>query len=135
MMVQSRYNGFASLDALIGMLPVLLLLFLAMDAAAAATMRAQEASHRQQAFDRIVSAADYTVKTGAARHEAGVRYPNWLDEEAITPEYVESLRAREGLSSLYIGTHEPREDYPMCIYRLFVSGEGREIGKLHVCGG
>ncbi len=135
MISQNRYRGVAALDAMLSLLPVVLIVVLALDASAYIAGAAAEASRRQQLFDRLVSAADYTIKIGAARHSGETRYPNWLDESMLSPEYAESLRKREGLSSLYIGAKEPEERYPMCIFRLYVSGELREMRKLHVCGG
>jgi hypothetical protein len=85
-------------------------------------------------FNSVASAADYTVKAGAARHEGGVRYPNWLEPGSITPEYVESLRGRAGLSELYIGLEAPDGEYAACIHRLVVVGEDRAIMWLHACG-
>lgn len=131
-------RGFASLDALLCLVPLLLMLILIADASSSFMRSAEAAAHRQLVFDRIVSVADYTVKIGAARHEGGVRYPNWVDAGAITADYSESMRVRAGLSSLYIGLDAPDEgggEYPICIYRLAVVGEDLEIRKLHVCGG
>jgi hypothetical protein len=130
-----RYDGFASMDAILSLLPVVFMLALAMKASGALAREAQESIHRQQAFDRLVSIADFTIKSGAAVHEGGYRHPNWLDEGAITPEYVESLRSQANLSALYIGDSEPEGDYPLCICRLYAGGESREIRRLHVCGG
>jgi hypothetical protein len=123
------------MDAILGLLPIMLVLAFTMKASSGLVHEAQESMHRQQAFDKLVSVADYTIKSGAAIHEGGYRYPNWLDEDAITPQYIESLRNQSGLVALYIGNAEPEADYPLCICRLYVSGESREIRRLHVCGG
>jgi hypothetical protein len=136
-----RNRGFASLDALLCLVPLLLMLILIADAASSFMRSAEQAAHRQRVFDRIVSVADYTVKIGAARHEGGIRYPNWVDADAITAVYSESMRVRAGLSSLYIGLDEPDDvdgadgGFPICIYRLVVVGDELEIRKLRVCGG
>jgi hypothetical protein len=129
-----RARGFASLDALFSLLPIVLIVFIMMNASAALAKHAIDASSRQALFDRLVSAGDYTVKSGAARHEGGVRYPNWLDADAISVGYVSDLRGRAGLESLYVSFDEPAEPYGMCIYRLVVVGDGKEIRRLIVCG-
>ena len=123
------------MDAILSLLPMLFMLALLMKASGGAVRDAQEAMHRQQAFDRLVSAADFTIKSGAAVHGGGYRYPNLLDEGAMTPQYVESLRKQAGLTALYIGNAEPEDEYPFCIIRLYASGENREIRRLHICGG
>lgn len=128
-------RGVLSLDALFSMVPVLAMLLLVMEIEAASVKQSEEASHRQQVFDRLVSAADYTVKSGAAVRDGGTRYPNWIDERNITATYTNSLRERIGLGSLYVGLGWPGEDYSMCIYRLVVVGEGKAIRRLFVCGG
>jgi hypothetical protein len=131
-------RGFASLDALLCLVPLLLMLILIADAASSFMRSAEQAAHRQRVFDRIVTVADYTVKIGAARHEGGVRHPNWVDAGAITGEYTDSMRVRAGLEKLYIGLGAPDEadgGFPICIYRLVVVGDDLEIRKLHVCGG
>jgi hypothetical protein len=125
----------ASLDALLSIVPVILMLTLLSQAAALLSKQGKDALERQQAFDKLVSAADYTVKQGAAVHESGLRYPNWLDESGLGKGYAESLRKKEGLDELYIGLGEPDGDYETCIYRLVVVGPSKEIRKLFVCGG
>ncbi len=135
MTAPNRYDGFASLDAILSLLPMMFMLALVLKASGGMVREAEAAMHRQQAFDRLVSVADFTIKSGAAVHDDGYRYPNLLDEGAITPQYVESLRDQANLTALYIGSDEPEGDYPFCIIRLYVSGENREIRRLHVCGG
>ncbi len=117
---------------------LLMVLFL-VESASWLSGAARESSHRQQLFDRLVSVADYSAKIGLAMREGEVRHPNWLDLAKLTAGYSDSLREKAGLSSLYIGLEEPPSDssapgYPMCIYRLVVAGDGKEIRKLYVCG-
>ncbi|MFH0884223.1 MAG: hypothetical protein V1861_00765 [Candidatus Micrarchaeota archaeon] len=131
----NRYEGFATMDAILSLLPVMFMLALAMKASSGMIHEAQESMHRQQVFDKLVSIADYTIKSGAAMHDGGYRYPNRLNEDAITPQYVESLRNQSGLFALYIGNAEPEADYQLCIIRIYTSGESREIRILHICGG
>jgi len=139
MMILNRYRhecarGFASLDALFCLLPIVLIVFIMMNASASLANHTRAASSRQALFDRLVSVADYTVKSGAAQHEGGVRYPNWLDADALSVGYVSDLRRRAGLESLHVSFDEPAEPYGMCIYRLVVVGDEKEIRRLFICG-
>ncbi len=139
MTLPSRYRGFASLDALISLVPLMLIMLLLAQAVSSLLDEAAASSRRQSVFGRTLAVADYTVKIGAARHEGAVRYPNWLDVALLSGEYTESMRQRSNLSVLYIGMDEPPsgEDstYDVCLYRLVVIGDEKTIGKLHVCGG
>jgi hypothetical protein len=130
-----RSTGFASFDALLSLVPILLMMLFLMQSASSLTKKAQETAHRQQVFDKLVSAADYTVKIGAARREGAVRHPNWLDERLLTASYADSLKEKEGLSSLYVSLGAPGDGYAICIYRLVVVGDGKDMHKLYVCGG
>jgi hypothetical protein len=130
-----RYRGFASLDALASMVPLLLMIFLLFQASSSLARGSEEGLRAQQRFDKLVSVADYTVKSGAVVREGGLRYLNWVDEGLITEDYIEGLRQQAGLDSLYIRMEEPEVRYPVCIYRIVVSGQGKAIGRLFVCGG
>lgn len=134
-MALNRHDGFASLDAVLSLLPMMLMLALLLRLSDDMAMRAQETLARQQRFDKLVSIAEYTIKSGAAVHEGGYRYPNLIDESALTAEYAESLRKRAGLDSLYISPDEPDDGYPQCISRLYAESGSRGIRILHVCGG
>jgi len=127
-------RGVLSLDALFSLVPILVMLLLVMEIEAVSVKRSEGASHRQQVFDKLVSAADYTVKSGAVVREGGIRYPNWVNEKNITNSYTDSLRERVGLNSLYMGFGEPSDSSQICIYRLVV-GQEKAIKRLFVCGG
>ena len=129
---QSRYRGFASLDALASLVPTLLMLLILWQASTSLAKSSSESMERQETFNKLVSIADYTVKSGAVMREGDLRYPNWMDEGLITESYVESLQKSAGLESLHIGMASG--DHGMCIYRLVVSGEEKSIKKLFVCG-
>ncbi len=135
MTLTSRHEGFASFDALLSLVPVVMMLSCAMQLSELQSGYAGERVGRQQVFDKLVSAADYTVESGAVMRSGGLRRPGWLDESLLGDGYTERVRGMEGLSSLYIGTEEPGGHYRMCIYRLVVYGEGKEAGRLFVCGG
>lgn len=138
MMNQSPYRrrrGFISLDAMLSLVPFALMLLLLANSISSLIGDAEEASRRMQTFDKVASAADYTVKSGAARHEGGIRYPNWLDTARLTADYSASLAQRSGLSELEISLDMPEGGYAVCIYRIVVVGDDRGIRKLHVCGG
>ncbi len=128
-------RGFISFDALFSMVPVLLMILLATRTAATLSERAQEAAHRQQVFDKLVSVADFTVKSGAVRRDGALRYPNWLDPAALTPAYTRKMMDSTGLPALSISVGPPQDGYQMCIYRLVAVGDSKEIRRLSVCGG
>lgn len=132
---RSRYRGFASLDALFSLMPLVLIVFIMMDASARLAHDAHMKRERQVIFDSLVSAADYTTRSGAVVRRGDVRFPNWIDGALLTESYVSGIREREGLGSLHIGFREPEGPGSMCIYRLVASGGEREIKKLYVCGG
>ncbi len=127
-------RGFLSFDGMLSLVPMIMLLSLALQASAMHAGAASDALSRQQLFDKLVSVADYTVESGAAVRDGGLRYPNWLDASRLTASYSAGLAEEAGLESLYIGEEKPGGDYAICIYRLAVYGEEKEIGRLFVCG-
>jgi Flp pilus assembly protein CpaB len=127
-------NGFASMDALFSILPIALMAFLAMNMGSMLSHEAAERSQQQIVFDKLVSVADYTVKSGAVMRNGSIRYPNWIDEAMLAEEYAENLRAKIGLESLTISLGEPDSE-GMCIYRIVVMGQEKRLGRLFVCGG
>jgi len=132
-MTLSRYKGFSSFDAIFSLVPVLMMLLFVVELASHFAYDAAEKTHRQQVFNKLVSIADYTVKSGAVRRAGNVKYPNWLDD-SIGESYMDELREHAGLSRLVISFHEPREDYSVCIYRLVVIGDDKKVARLFVCG-
>lgn len=131
----SRYRGFFSLDALFGIVPVLLLSVILIQASSELAAKAERGFRDQQLFDKLVSAADHTVKSGGVVGDGAVRYPNWIDEGKLTPGYAEDLRAALSLSELHISLSGPEEGHDACIYRIVVAGKEKRISRLHVCGG
>jgi len=105
MRIQNRYKGFASFDAILSIIPIVLMLVFLLDVSVFTVKNAGERMHRQQVFDKLVSVADYTVKIGTVKRENGIRYPNWLETKKITNNYVEDLRVRTGLPDLYRPGH------------------------------
>jgi len=134
MTARNRYRGFTSFDALFSLVPMTMMLFFLMNIGASLTKQADGRMERQQAFDRLVSVADYTVKSGAAMRNGSVRYPNWVDGAKITDGYVEDLRAMSGLRELEITMDGPDDRMEFCISRLVVVGGGKHIGRIFVCG-
>lgn len=131
---RNRYKGILSIDAMMSIIPLMLMFVFLLQSMTLVSDSAREHTERTDLFDRLVSVSDYTVKSGSAKHEGMVRYPNWIEEERISGDHVESLRGKAGLSRLYISFSEPG-DYPACIYRLVVVGPEKEISKLFFCGG
>ena len=131
MSVPSRYKGIFTIDALMSIIPTLLIFVFLMNAMSLVAESDRRSSEQHDVFDRLVSVADYSVKSGLARHEGDVRYPNWLDGK-IEAAYVEDLREKVGFSTLEISFTEPEMD--TCIFRLVVVGENKEMRKLYFCG-
>jgi hypothetical protein len=137
MMIRSRNDGrrgFASMDALFSILPLMLMLLFTADAASSLAKEAAGRNHREEVFDRLLAVADFTVKSGAAIHDKGIRHPNWINGSALSGEYSEGLRKSSGLSMLSISLSRPEGGHDACIYRFVVVGEGKAIGRLFVCG-
>jgi hypothetical protein len=134
-MLPSRYDGFSSFDAMLSMLPVMLMMLFLLNVSLLSASSVEDRMHRQEVFDKLVSIADYTVKSGAVRRVDDIRYPNWVDGALLTESYTEGLRQRASLDSLHISLHEPDQAYQACIYRLVVIGDDKAISRLHVCGG
>ncbi|MBD3210023.1 hypothetical protein GF318_01435 [Candidatus Micrarchaeota archaeon] len=130
----SRSKGFSSFDALLSIIPLVLLIVLLLHLSAVYSRAAGEKVHRQIVFDKLVSIADYTVRSGIARKENGIRYPNWVEPDRLGFQYAERLRIRSGLARLYIGCEKPPDRYSVCISRLVVVGEDKEMKRLFACG-
>jgi len=133
-------KAFITFDGLFSILPALMIIMLAFNAAHTLTDEAVERMNRQQVFDKLVSIADYSVKQGLVVSEnmgaiAGekVRYPNWVDKSKITGQYTEDLRERANLDGLSIDPTSPG-DGSYCIYRIVVVGTSKDIDLLYVCG-
>jgi hypothetical protein len=132
MTAQNRYKGMFALDAMMSIIPLTLIFVFLMQSMSLAAESENERADSQELFDRLVSAADYTVKSGLAKHDGDARYPNWLGEK-IDPDYVESIREKGGFSSLEISYSEPDNGH-MCVYRLVVTGPSKKISKIYFCG-
>lgn len=128
MIPASRYKGIVSFDAMFSILPMIMMFSFLIQI----LYFTGETNLHQEKFDKLVSAADYTVKIGAVQGTEKIRYPNWIEKEKVTESYVADLRKRMKLDNLYIG-FTPADDLA-CIYRLIVVGEEKKISKLFVCG-
>lgn len=128
----SRYKGFASFDALASLVPILLVLLILWQTSISMAKASNDVMDNQQRFNKLVSIADYTVKSGAVMRDENIRYPNWIDEGLLTESYADSLMEQTDLETLHIGM---QAEGGMCIYRLVVSGQEKTIKRLFVCGG
>ncbi len=133
--MQSRFNGFIAIDGMVSLVPILLMLVILMETVSFFSDETAKSSHSQKILNKLLAIADYTVKSGAVVHEGEARYPNWLDEQKLDENFTETLRQKTGLSSLYLGVSEPAIRYPICIYRIVVTGNDKKIKQLFVCGG
>lgn len=134
MILTNRSRGFITLDGMVSLLPILLIIFLLMQSTSLLSNSTSQSSHYQKVFNKLVAVADYTVKSGAAIHHDDLRYPNWIDEQKIDDQFISTLRQKTDLKTLYISTI-PKQNYPICIYRIVVTGSDKTIKKLFVCGG
>ncbi|MBU0526902.1 hypothetical protein KKE92_00320 [Candidatus Micrarchaeota archaeon] len=130
---QSHYRGAISFDTLFSIIPILMIFVLLFQSIQFIGLSTEESSRDQDLFDKLVLAADYTVKSGAAVRDGNIRYPNWIEEGKISSSYSEGLRMRYGLNELFISLDTPEES-SMCIYRMVVYGNSKKISKLFVCG-
>lgn len=130
----SHCKGFSSFDAMFSLVPVVMMLLFVTELVSHFAHDAAEKTHMQQVFNKLVSIADYTVKSGAARRTGDVKYPNWLNVSGIDGSYTDELRERAGLSRLSISLQEPQDEFAVCIYRLVVVGDQKKIARLFVCG-
>jgi hypothetical protein len=123
-----------AIDLMLSVIPIVLIIFLLLQEISFLSTSSASKSHMERTLANLESIADYVVKSGAAVHVDGVRYPNWIDEKNLSG-LAGDLRERTGISELYIGTNYPSTDYENCIYRFVVSGPEKEIKQLFVCGG
>ncbi|MFH1785279.1 MAG: hypothetical protein ABH842_02535 [Candidatus Micrarchaeota archaeon] len=131
----NQYNGFIALDGLISLLSVILIIFLLTKTISILSSTDATNARHQKIMNKIIAIADNVVKNSAAIHINDVKYPNWIDEQKLNKNLTENLREKTDLSKLYLGTNPPSETYPICIYRIVVTGDEKEIKQLFVCGG
>ncbi|MFH1520800.1 MAG: hypothetical protein ABID61_04090 [Candidatus Micrarchaeota archaeon] len=134
MTIANQSRAFITIDGMVSLLPILLILFLLAESISFLSNSNAKTSHNQIFFNKLVSIADYTVKSGAAIHQDNIRYSNWIDEQKLNAQFVEDLRQKTDLNNLYISTTS-QQNYSVCIYRLVVVGSNKDIKKLFVCGG
>lgn len=128
---QNQFKGIFSLDAMMSIIPLIMIFIFLMQSMSLVAGSDKGSSEAQDTFDRLVSVADYTVKSGLAKHEENIRYPNWLGEN-IDPDFVENMRKKAGFSKLEISFVEP--EMGTCIYRLVVIGPEKRPSKIYFCG-
>lgn len=128
----SQYKGILTLDAMMSIIPTMMIFVFLMQSMALAAATENERIERADIFDRLVSVADYSVKSGLAKHEGDIRHPNWVDSK-IESGYVEGLREKAGFSELEISFTDP--GMGTCIYRLVVVGDKKAMSKIYFCGG
>ncbi|VVC04151.1 Uncharacterised protein [Candidatus Bilamarchaeum dharawalense] len=134
-MIRNRFSGFVAIDAMVSLIPILLILIILIETVSFFSNETATGAHHQKIFNRLVGIADYVVKSGAVVEEGEIRYPNWIDEKKLNAITIETLRDGSDLSSLYIGVKSPSLSYSVCIYRIVVIGSEKQIKQLFVCGG
>jgi|YelNatPaOPRAMG01_1025707.scaffolds.fasta_scaffold01307_23 hypothetical protein len=131
----NRFKGFISIDLMLSIVPIMLMLLFYVQYSMYYSARTIEVMERQTTFNKLVAIADYVVKMRAKTldDEAGnpaAVYPNWLTDESMKIN-VDKMREDAGLEKLSIGFQKGQG---ICIYRLVVYGEDKEIRRLFVCG-
>ena len=130
-MKKSRYKAFIALESLVVMLILLVLMFYVIHTIKTIVENNSSYAKKQQRFDKLVSIADNMVKSGLAKESSDARYPNWVDENKFASLDAEVYRKQFSLSKLSIAFQQGEG---VCIYRLVVFGEQKEIKKLFICG-
>ncbi len=123
-------KAFFSIDALMTLIPLLLMLTFVFQLYGFTVRKVNAAAQNQELFDKLVSIADYTLKVGAIENNQ----VNWIDESKLSPLYSLTLEQKAEISNLYVSTSQPSDNYDVCIYRIVVVGSDKSIGKLFVCG-
>jgi len=126
-------KAFSSFDAMLSIIPILMLVVFVMNLNSYVVHKTAEQTHQQQIFNKLVSIADYTVKSGAVRTSGDIKYPNWIDQTKLSDTYIGDLKSRAALSNLDISLGSP-SDFSVCIYRLVVIGDDKQIARIFVCG-
>ncbi len=121
----SRYKGAIIFDSIMSMVPIVMI-FLVFFQYIAILLPSEDGK-----ISKLISVSEYTVKTGAAYRENGIRYPNWVDTGKISEGYVNDISSRMGLENLKIST-VPGDG--TCIYRIVTLGPDRVVSKLFFCG-
>lgn len=133
----SRSRAFVTFDGLFSIIPALIIILFTMNVANFLTDDSVERMHEQQQFDKLVSIADYVVKQGAVKTgkigNTDVRYPNWIEQAKVNSALADDLKKRANLKALSIKLGGPGEE-SVCVYRIVVVGDSKNITTLYVCG-
>ena len=122
-------HGFFSIDALLSIIPILLMLTVVFQIYGTTVHQVTRATNAQELFDKLVSAGEYTVRIGAIRN----KQPNWIDEGEISSSY-QYLASKANIANFYLSLDEPSKNYDSCIYRVVAVGDSKKITKLFICG-
>ncbi|MGB9718973.1 MAG: hypothetical protein ACPL06_00055 [Candidatus Anstonellales archaeon] len=133
--MSSPYKGFISIDLMLSIVPIVLMLLFYVQYSVYYSARTIEVMERQTMFNKLVAVADYIVKIKAntIKDETGnpkAVYPNWLTDDSMDFD-VEKIKQDAGLEKLSISFDKGEG---ICIYRIVVYGEEKEIRRLFVCG-
>ncbi len=125
-------KAYVSLDTMFAIIPVLLIVAYTLNSMTVAKTNYENSVEKQNAFDKLVSAADSLVEYGLAKKDNEKYYQNWIME--IDNEVVKKTTSNSGLSGLMISLDEPSMQNTTCIYRLVVYGADKQIKKIYFCG-
>lgn len=133
--ISRTLHGALWLDALLSIIPLLLIVFYTLNISAIIVEKSAHSSSDQILFDNLVSVSDYNVKQMLAKKTEHVVWPNLVEGLSAPAGGLEELRTGFGLKALSIG---PDKADGTCIYRLVVLEDAfglQSIEKIYVCGG
>lgn len=137
-------SAFASFDALLSILAVVIIIVQTISIQATLSNFSQNALTDQAILDKLTTISEYAVQNLAAKKEFpnsddSIVYPNLVTsseiEDKLSPAKQKILAKEAGLSSLSIGFDKTNDRF--CIYRLVLYEDGlsKEIRQLFICGG
>ena len=140
-------SGAVFLDLIFATLPIILIVVYTLTHAAYLSDNRIRNLEEEVTFHKLVSVSDIIVKQLAVQKSGGgwdsKFEPNLIDESELSSINPSAVAESIGLKSIYIG-FEPhgaqsvqsgtKKQNSICVYRIVVSGEFREIRKLFICG-
>lgn len=141
----NRFNkcaaGVVFLDLIFAILPIILIVVYTLTHAAYLSDNGTKNLEAQVVFHKLVSVSDVVVKQIASEKSGGgwdaKSEPNLVSAEGVAAIDTNALRDKLGLKSLSIRLSDEsgtKIQSSICIYRIVVAGEFREIKKLLICG-
>jgi hypothetical protein len=116
MAAMTGFKGVFSIDAMVAMLPILLIVFIGFNAILLRADAAEIAYQKGQLLG-LLDASENMMKTNAVC-ENGACHAGWINGTSLSPAYAE---------------YQTTESQGPCIYRIAAYGDTKEIAKAFVC--